>query len=178
MTHWAIEPYRVQDRASLLHLERRIFGRDAFSWGDFQFILRLGPDMFFVARDPADDIQELVGYACGYLDGRTNEGYIASIGVDANVRRQGLGRVLLALLRDKFILAGATTMTLHVRTGNIVAQGLYTRFGFVIERRITHYFPNGPDDGAAFFMRASLTQLPPSTSGVMNSDEHTASENP
>jgi ribosomal protein S18 acetylase RimI-like enzyme len=140
------------DRNILLRLERRVFQRDAYVWGDFLAIMRRGPDLLFVARSSLA-ATELCGYICGYMS-TPDEGYIASIGVDASVRRSGLGNVLMDTLRSHLSAKGARTLTLHVRTGNTAAQALYAKHGFVIERRIPHYFPFGPDEGAAYFMRA------------------------
>lgn len=148
---YRIAPFAPADRIALLHLERRIFGRDAYLWSDFLSILRRGPDLFFVAKAGHD----LIGYICGYMTA-PDVGYIASLGVDVQARRRGLGSALVDTLRMRFRAKGAQTMTLHVRTTNKAAQALYAKFGFAIERRIPHYFPFGPDDGAAYFMRAAL----------------------
>jgi len=45
-------------------------------------------------------------------------------------RRMGLGARLVGLLLERSRLAGADTVTLNVRPGNVEALGLYMRLGF------------------------------------------------
>jgi ribosomal-protein-alanine N-acetyltransferase len=80
-------------------------------------------------------------------------GHVMNLAIDPPYRRRGLGTELLqaglAYLKD----LGARRVELEVRTQNREAIQLYRKFGFSIERLISHYYRNGDD---AYLMRTSL----------------------
>ncbi|MGF7235122.1 MAG: ribosomal protein S18-alanine N-acetyltransferase [Frankia sp.] len=137
-----LHPLRWWDIASLGHLERGVFGEDA--WSDELFWSELAQGdtrLYLVARDEGEAI---VGYAGLAIHGE--EAYVQTIAVVARWRGSGLGtRLLVAILRYARE-RGARACGLEVRTDNDAARSVYQRFGFVdIGIRRGYYQPSGAD---------------------------------
>ena len=72
--------------------------------------------------------QKLAGFIVCWLI--IDEAHIATLAVHPANRGQGISKVLVINSLRELIAKGASTMTLEVRAGNKVAQGLYRHFGF------------------------------------------------
>lgn len=110
--------------------------------GEFEktISLRLG------LRTPstADGPGVLVAYSFNYLV--ADELHILNLAVAPERRRQGLGRRLLQSILDVARTRGAKIATLEVRVSNLLAQDLYTSFGFSISGRRKAYYRNNGED--------------------------------
>jgi ribosomal-protein-alanine N-acetyltransferase len=135
------------DLQAVLRLERRVFPQDAYGRYEFLNLHRWGKETFLVAERG----ERLVGYVAGLLQER--EGYIASIAVEPDLRRAGLGSRLMRAVVDKLRDEGVTSVALHVRAENEAAIAMYTRLGFDVERVESRYYPDGMD---ALYMRWEL----------------------
>lgn len=72
-----------------------------------------------------------------------DEAHLMNFALAAHLRRQGLGRKLLAWLVDDSVMQGAEKMFLEVRPSNVAACGLYASFGFrTIDVRKRYYVDN------------------------------------
>lgn len=86
----------------------------------------------------------VVGYAgiwcvCG-------EGHITNVAVHPEFRGSGIGSKLVENLIDLAKKEGISSMTLEVRKSNLIAQGLYKKYGFEIGGiRKAYYADNGED---------------------------------
>ena len=80
----------------------------------------------------------LAGFLCYGL--ATDTLQIATIAIRADLRRQGLGAMLINFALDEAARAGAREATLDVRVSNLAARRLYHRMGFVpVALRPRHY---------------------------------------
>ncbi|HUI88692.1 MAG TPA: ribosomal protein S18-alanine N-acetyltransferase [Anaerolineales bacterium] len=95
----------------------------------------------FVAE--ADD-RHVIGMVVSWII--LDELHIATLAVDPEYRRQGIGeRILTKALQDGQA-AGTQYALLEVRAGNVAAQNLYRKFGFKpVGRRPKYYKDNGED---------------------------------
>lgn len=94
----------------------------------------------------------IVGYLCLWEIG--HEIHITNLAVHPELRRQGIGRRLLALAMAEGAARGVTLAFLEVRPTNAQALKLYESLGFqVIGRRTGYYFDTGED---ALVMEARL----------------------
>lgn len=95
----------------------------------------------------------LFGLERGEEDPDLHTGHVMNLAVDLPYRHRGLGAELLraglAYLRG----LGARQVELEVRTANEEAIRLYRRFGFSVDRLITHYYSDGAD---AYLMKKPL----------------------
>ncbi len=86
---------------------------------------------------------EVVGYTGGLL--QVDDGHVLDLAVARAYRRRGVGARLLGALVDALVGRGAGAVTLEVAAGNVGAQALYRRLGFVVEGRRPGYTHDGQD---------------------------------
>ncbi len=132
-----VRAFRLTDLGEVLRIEKSAFLEDAYDWTEFTRLYLAGRDTFLVAQAG----RHLSGYIAGLMDGY--QGYIASIAVAPESRRQGIGRALLDAVQHKFIARGANAMALHVRAGNAPAIALYRQFGFATQQQVAGYYADG-----------------------------------
>ncbi len=107
-----------------------------------------------VGKSPVDNTP--VGYAICVPGG---EGFdVAALGVVSGVRRQGIGRFLVAEAIDLATRAGGRELTLEVAAGNSAARRLYGACGFVEIALRPGYYTCHQDQASqdAVVMRLSL----------------------
>jgi ribosomal-protein-alanine N-acetyltransferase len=86
----------------------------------------------------------LLGYAGFWLI--IDEAHICTLAVHPDWRRRGLGELLLVHLIERAAQVNAASLTLEVRTSNLTAQNLYSKYGFVrVGRRRAYYTDTGED---------------------------------
>ena len=87
---------------------------------------------------------KVVGYAGMWKV--CDEGHITNIAVHPEYRGSGIGSLLMEKLIDIALKDGINSMTLEVRKSNLVAQALYSKYGFEIGGlRKRYYADNGED---------------------------------
>lgn len=159
-----------RDLAKVVEIERRSFSSP---WPERLLRGYLGEEGFLVGEQAG----EVVGYILvglrapsffSRLERRTrflfhrkdveeeldlHTGHVMNLAVDPARRRRSLGTELLGAGLKYLKEMGARRVELEVRTRNKEAIQLYRKFGFSIERLITHYYRNGDD---AYLMTLSL----------------------
>lgn len=89
---------------------------------------------FLVARDIPTN--QIVGFALA--EKNEGQGHLLALAVDAQRRGQGIGRALLADVRERMLRQGAQALRLDVRWDDPAARSFYSRAGF---------HPNGVREG-------------------------------
>jgi len=74
-----------------------------------------------------------------------DEAEILTLAVIPNLRRGGIGRMLLQEATACSVTMGVRTVFLEVSVANITARQLYTSAGFVQVGRRPHYYPDHSD---------------------------------
>ena len=117
-----------RDFRTFLELERLCFGKDAWPWIDVLSALTVSDTVRLKAL--LDDA--VVGFVLADRRGKNQTGWIASIGVHPDARRQGVGS---QLLRAAETALQTRRVRLMVRASNKDAQALYlqTGYGFIDE---------------------------------------------
>jgi len=87
------------------------------------------------------------------------ESHITNIAVREQYRRQGIGELLLISLLDLTIELGARLITLEVRTSNIAAQSLYSKYGFIQVGLRRGYYTDNREDGVLMSLE-NITSIP------------------
>jgi len=72
--------------------------------------------------------------------------HIDNLAIRPELRRQGIGRVLLERVLDEAERLGAPNATLEVRRSNTAARHLYERAGFAVAGVRTSYYTNPIED--------------------------------
>ena len=135
-----VEPMRLEDVEAVHEIERLSFRTP---WPAYAFEQELRGNRlarYLVARSD----ERVVGFAGIWM--MVDEAHITTFGVHPDWRRQAIGRQLLLNLGELSIAVGARRMTLEVRESNVVAQALYSAFGFeTVGRRRAYYTDDGED---------------------------------
>jgi ribosomal-protein-alanine N-acetyltransferase len=126
------------DYSALRRLEQACFGKDAWSFLELIAVLSYSE----VARLKAVEENSMVGFIAG--DPRPAEGWawIATLAVDPNYQRRGIGRELLQACEKKLNLP---KIKLTVRTSNLPAIALYESEGYQMTDIWKGYYRDGED---------------------------------
>src|SRR4030067_1421735 len=82
-----------------------------------------------------------------------DEAHIATLAVEPEYRRQGIGRNLLATALREAAHIGMREATLEVRANNLAAQRLYQKFMFEIVGFRPHYYRDNSEDALIMTMK-------------------------
>ena len=147
MTVPAVElaPMQRGDVAKVAAIERRVY---TMPWSPRLFRDELGrrdaarDRVYVVARRSGSD--GVVGY--GGLLLVAGDGHVATVAVDPDRQRQGLGTILVLALARAGVEAGCRSLTLEVRPSNEVACRIYRRFGFAPAGMRKRYYTDDGED--------------------------------
>jgi ribosomal-protein-alanine N-acetyltransferase len=134
-----LRPAVVDDAATLMALEIDAFGSDAWSVDAVMAELTGGNRSVAVAEVEGS----VVGYAALSTAGDVAD--LTRIAVALDVRRLGVGAVLMMWALEAAAQAGAERVVLEVAESNAAALGLYGSTGFTEISRRRGYYPGGVD---------------------------------
>jgi len=86
----------------------------------------------------------VLGYGGFWL--MAGEAHISTIAVRPDLRRRGLGEVLLIAMLERAMELHATFVTLEVRASNKIAQALYRKYAFQDVGLRPHYYSDNGED--------------------------------
>lgn len=98
----------------------------------------------FATTPAAKSPYPVVGYAGIWLS--LDEAHITTIASAPEVRRRGVGELLLNGLIDLSLELGARFLTLEVRVSNTSAQQLYIKYGFEVRGKRPRYYTDNNED--------------------------------
>jgi ribosomal-protein-alanine N-acetyltransferase len=104
-------------------------------------------NVFLTSFYVAEANKRIVGFSAGAIE-KTNEekyGHICNIAVVPELRRFGIGKLLLKKLEQDFFLDGCCACSLEVRISNTAAQGFYERIGYKKMIVFGEYYKDGED---------------------------------
>lgn len=155
---WKLRTATVADLHHIMEIETSVFATDAWSESAMRDELASENTHYVVATAlGAPDIVQ--GYAGLMAPPRATEADVQTIAVSPDVRRMGLGRVLMHALIRTARAAAVRDVFLEVRADNDGAQELYRSLGFeAIGVRPGYY---QPDDVDAIVMKLELTRPAP-----------------
>ena len=89
--------------------------------------------------------ERLLGFAILHFEEAEEglAGYVVTLDVAAEVRRQGVAGALMASLDESAAEAGARAMELHVSAGNAGALRLYERLGYHHAHTVANFYGRG-----------------------------------
>ena len=133
-----IIPANILDLTALRKLEKESFDRDAWPMIDLIAVLTFSN----VVRLKAVEAGNMVGFVAGDPRPRDGWGWIATIAVDSNFRRRGIGTALLHACESQL---GVQRSRLTVRTSNQGAINLYEKEGYRTIDVWKAYYSDGED---------------------------------
>ena len=127
-----------RDLRSIVALEKACFGRGSWPWPELLVALTYPGTI----RLKSELEGQMVGFAIGDRRGRSDLGWVASIGVHPEYRRKGFGRQLLAACEH-----GLEThrVRLSLRKSNEAALELYLQAGYSHVDLWPKYYRDGED---------------------------------
>ena len=122
-------------------------GLSLWGWDAYRAELERPEALMLVARSPRPD-PSTGRIVSGFIAARmsADELHVNNIAVRPHARRAGLGSALLGAALELGAEAGAVSAVLEVRVGNLAAQGLYRRLGFVVVGQRRNYYKQPPED--------------------------------
>ncbi|HNE04930.1 MAG TPA: GNAT family N-acetyltransferase [Anaerolineales bacterium] len=133
-----IIPANILDLTALRKLEKESFDRDAWPMIDLIAVLTFSN----VVRLKAMENGNMIGFVAGDPRPRDGWGWIATIAVDSNFRRRGIGTALLHACESQL---GVPRSRLTVRTSNQGAINLYEKEGYRTIDVWKAYYSDGED---------------------------------
>lgn len=139
MSMVTIENATIRDLFQLNRLEKECFGYDAWPFIDLVGILIIPG----IIRIKASVGPRMIGFISGDIGNPNSTGWITSIGVAGEFRRQGIGKKLLEACEEKMT---SPEIRLTVRKSNQAAIQMYLQSGYQSFETWTGYY-NGGEDG-------------------------------
>ena len=146
MGPWVIQPLTHNEIDSVLAIEEAAFTNP---WTRAMYLAELqnsGVSYCFLARDAGG---RAVGF-CSFWR-IVDELHINNLAVLPEVRRRGLGSMLLDFVLKKGVDLGARRATLEVRRSNQAAKLLYEGFGFAVKGVRAAYYSKPVEDALALW---------------------------
>lgn len=150
-TTYDVKPLTLEHLPEVLRLNIRCFRNgDNYTKHTFNYLLNEPGTLSYRLVTASS---ELVAFAFVMVN-ENNAAHLTTIGVAPEHRRRGLALRLLDHIEDALKTREVSTVMLEVRVGNIEAQQLYHRSGYMVVQRIRKYYNNGED---CFLMIKSLS---------------------
>jgi ribosomal protein S18 acetylase RimI-like enzyme len=134
----------------------RVIGRINVWWGGRDMAPML-PKLFFIHFEGTsfvaeDEDGELVGFVCGFLSQTApDEAYVHFVGVDPDVRGDGLGRALYERFFDEVRANGRTVVRCVTSPLNQRSVAFHEALGFEVDRVVEDY--DGPGEDRVLFVK-------------------------
>lgn len=133
-----IEKASIEHLDRLCEIEMKCFETEAFTKQQIAYLLTDSNSVILVSKVKG----EIVGFVIGktYMDKKPATGQILTIDVSPKHRRKGIGQRLLQEIEKTFKDKGIKMCCLEARENNIVALGLYQKFGYKRVGRLENYY--------------------------------------
>jgi ribosomal-protein-alanine N-acetyltransferase len=139
-----LRPLQAQDLPALLRLDASCFPpRISYSRAELEYFVRHPRSTTTIA--------EIAGQIAGFcvvdwkLESGRKVGHFITIDVSPELRRKGLGRLLMQAGEADLAAMGSIAITLEVATNNAGALAFYDRLGYQATGRIPGYYGDGTD---------------------------------
>jgi len=149
-----IIPMTEHDLLEVVEIEEQS-GLSRWGWAAYYAELQgHNRSLMLIARPKSAEAES--PHVAGYIAARAAaaEVHINNVAVRESYRRNGIGRLLLSRALEEGKKLGASAAFLEVRSGNLAAQSLYEKCGFVPIARRPRYYSEPLED--AVVMRLAL----------------------
>jgi ribosomal-protein-alanine N-acetyltransferase len=150
-SNYQIRAMQIGDLMQVQYIDRNSF---SLPWptSAYNYELTNPKSLLWVAEIPGEDTSpKIVGMIVMWLI--VDEAHIATLAVEPEYRRQGIGRNLLATSLREAAHIGMREATLEVRANNLAAQRLYQKFMFEIVGFRPHYYRDNSEDALIMTMK-------------------------
>jgi ribosomal-protein-alanine N-acetyltransferase len=145
LADYEIAPMSAHDLLEVVEIEEAS-GLSRWGWDSYNAELGRLESIMLVARRASPD--ERGKYLHGFVAARlgAEELHVNNIGVREEVRRRGIGNILLKRALERGAALGARAALLEVRAGNLAAQALYRSLGFEVLGTRRNYYHDPTED--------------------------------
>ncbi len=146
MTKVIIREMILDDIDEIYEIEKRSF---SMPWSKSSFYQEISDNL--VAHYYVIGVNNnLIGYIGIWkiLD----EGHITNVAIDPDYRGKGYSKQLVSYALDEMEKLEVRRFTLEVRETNIIAQKLYSKFGFSVEGRRKKYYTDTQEDALLMWL--------------------------
>lgn len=154
MSAAALRDARPEDMDAIAEIERRAFS-DPWTVASFRALLAAPQARLRIAELDG----RLAGYSVAWHIG--DEAELANLAVEPDLRRRGIGALLLDDLLALADLAPGQTVYLEVRESNEAAQALYRSRGFEAAGRRRNYYAHPSEDALVLRRRSRVPSATP-----------------
>jgi [ribosomal protein S18]-alanine N-acetyltransferase len=135
-----VRSFRKHDLLRLYQLDQNCFAPDiAYSMADLKYFLCSARCSSWVAEAPRETVAGFIIVERSRQEGNMT-GHLVTIDVEPQMRRQGVGCLLLNAAEEQLKTEGVSLMTLEVAEDNVGAQAFYRRQGFADAGVIPQYY--------------------------------------
>lgn len=124
------------DLASIMLLEWKLFGKDAWGFNTFEKYISSNKHSFPVIY--YDNV--LIGFGLSYLGTKKSPAHIYDLGIAKKFRGFGLGKKIINYLVGESIKIKTKSIKLEVAKNNINAKSLYDSLGFKEYALLKNYY--------------------------------------
>ncbi len=136
-----IRAMQLKDVEGVLNVEHLSF---AIPWSEAAFQHEVTGNPFSRYYVLTDDADRVLAYAGMWIV--IDEAHVTNIAVLPELRGHGWGKKLMQKLVEEADACGVLFMTLEVRVSNVVAQNLYSQFGFKYQTIRSAYYSDNHED--------------------------------
>ncbi len=152
-TAYTVRPLTDKHLKEILKLNLRCFkSGENYTKYTFSYLLNEPGSLSYRVVTPDNSI---VGFIFIMVNQEDGTGHITTIAVAPEHRRRGLAVRLLQHAEAALKRRDIGILMLEVRVGNVTAQNLYSKYGYIIVQKLPKYYNNGED---GFLMVKSLMQ--------------------
>lgn len=141
------------DLDQVMEIEKEAF---SFPWQREAFLSEIEENACARYIAMKDEDGQILAYG-GFWLTLDGEAHVTNVAVRADMRKKGLGERLMNELMQHAADCGMVWMSLECRRGNIAAQNLYHKLGFIDVGYRKRYYPDNQED-ALVMCRLSLPE--------------------
>jgi ribosomal-protein-alanine N-acetyltransferase len=133
-----VRNYKPEDFESLWRMDQACFPPGiSYSKQELRGFMRQRSSFTLVATNENEELQGFIVAHC------RSQGHVITIDVGPDVRRSGVGSLLLQSAEDRMRAAGCTAVGLETAVDNATALAFYKRHGYSVIRTWPRYYSNG-----------------------------------
>ncbi len=131
-----------EDIDDICRIERETFLDDAWPRSMFEDDIGDNSSYWPVVRNSSGRVLAYANMRIFFSD----RAYMTNLAVEKNMRRMGIGSLLMQHMIERAENENCVAIALDVRVSNDVAQNLYKKFGFREFQRTKNYYQNPLED--------------------------------
>ncbi len=142
---YRLRDYQASDFRRLWQMDQRCFPPGiSYSQRELAYYMKMPGAFTTVAVTTVADREEIVGFLVGQKLARAL-GHVVTIDVSAEVRRHGVGTLLMNECESRLSAAGCRAVYLETAVDNEAALRFYKRHGYSVLKTIPRYYMNSLD---------------------------------